>query len=223
MSRFRGFTSFDLKIIAVISMIIDHTGVILFPGVDIFRIIGRIAFPIYCFLLVEGFFNTSSREAYVKRLCIFAVISEIPFDLSLYNEIFKPERQNVFFTLAIGLYCLSLIDEMDEYEDTFYKCCVGFFAIIVTSKMQSDYSIYGIFMIFFFYFFRENKIRCAFWQTFMNGIAMGGLQWAGVISIILINMYNGRSGSKKFKWLFYAIYPLHLLVLRYIKFKMYNV
>src|SRR5690554_6284341 len=91
-------TSLILKILALTTMIIDHYGAILQSNILIYRIIGRLAFPIYCFLLVEGYFNTSNVKNYAKRLFIFALISEIPFDLVFYGQI-GFEHQNIFFTL----------------------------------------------------------------------------------------------------------------------------
>ena len=82
----RGLTSFQLKCIAVVTMVIDHIGAILYPGDLIFRYIGRIAFPIFCFLLVEGFFHTHDRIQYMIRLGIFAILSEIPYDLAFRDQ-----------------------------------------------------------------------------------------------------------------------------------------
>lgn len=98
-----GLNSFQLKCIAVITMIIDHTGAVLFPDNMTLRYIGRIAFPIFCFLLVEGFFHTRDVRKYMLRLGMFAVISEIPYDLAFRDTVIEFEHQNVFFTLFIGV------------------------------------------------------------------------------------------------------------------------
>lgn len=209
----KGFTTFELKVIAVISMITDHVGCILFPEVTMLRIIGRLAFPIYSFLLVEGFYNTHSKRKYINRMILFACISEIPFDMAVYNKPFYPGSQNVFFTLAIALVTLTI---MNEAKDTLTECVVGFMGLFAATCIRCDYSYYGIFMIYFFYFFRRKKVRCTFWQIYMNGIAIGGVQWAAALAMVPINMYNGRQGTKRYKWLFYAIYPVHLIVLHLI-------
>ena len=96
------FNNFTLKMIAIISMLTDHVGCILFPDELIFRAIGRIAFPIFCFLVVEGFFHTRNTWNYLMRLCIFAILSEIPFDLAFFGKVFYLQKQNVFMTLALG-------------------------------------------------------------------------------------------------------------------------
>ena len=100
--------SFQLKWIAIITMLIDHVGAIFFPGNLVFRYVGRIAFPIFCFQLVEGFFHTRNIEKYMLRLGIFAIISEIPYDLAFRGNILDFEHQNVFFTLFLGILMLYL-------------------------------------------------------------------------------------------------------------------
>ncbi|MBQ2453108.1 MAG: hypothetical protein II497_01520, partial [Lachnospiraceae bacterium] len=105
-------TGTALKLIAVVSMLIDHTGDVLFPGQLWLRYIGRLAFPIYCFLIVEGFIHTRNVMKYMARLLVFGIVSEIPFDLAFFGEISYPGYQNVFWTLLLGLmsiYMMSLV------------------------------------------------------------------------------------------------------------------
>jgi hypothetical protein len=132
--RFALLSGSSLKILALVCMLIDHIGAaILYEGIllprapiiigtplhklylfyRVLRFIGRIAFPIFCFLLIQGFLYTSNRKRYVTRLGIFALISEIPFDLALNNRILEFTHQNVFFTLFIGLLILMLMEHFE--------------------------------------------------------------------------------------------------------------
>ena len=110
----KGIKTFLLKWIAIISMLIDHIGAVLFPWCEWMRIVGRLAFPIFAYLLVEGFVYTKDVKKYLVRLGLFALISEIPFDLAFFGTVFAPVHQNVFFELFCGnagilvLYFLSL-------------------------------------------------------------------------------------------------------------------
>ncbi len=112
-------SGFLLKLLALVTMLIDHTGHVLFPGVMWMRYIGRLAFPIYCFLLVEGFLHTRDLRKYMGRLAVFAVISEIPFDLAIYGEFFEPAHQNVFITLLFGLMAISIMSIVDVANISF--------------------------------------------------------------------------------------------------------
>ena len=106
----QGISGYWLKVIAVVSMLIDHTSAVILEQISglenpafLMRIIGRLAFPIYCFLLVEGFYHTRSRAKYAGRLFLFALISEVPFDLAFSRRMWDFSSNNVFFTLLFGL------------------------------------------------------------------------------------------------------------------------
>ena len=95
--------SFTLKMIAMLSILADHIGVVFFPEQILFRVIGRLAFPIFAYTLVEGFFYTHDIKKYMCRIGILALLSEIPFDLTVSGKILEFGHQNIFFTLSIGL------------------------------------------------------------------------------------------------------------------------
>src|SRR5690554_3633264 len=102
-----------LKLLALTTMILDHVGAIFFPGVPYLRTLGRLAFPIYCFLLIEGYLHTRDVKKYIGRLFLFALLSELPFDLAFFGT-FTLYHQNIFFTLTLGLLAVSIFD---AYKD----------------------------------------------------------------------------------------------------------
>lgn len=212
---------FALKIIALTTMMIDHYGVIFHRGVDIYRIIGRIAFPIYCFLLVEGYNHTRDVKKYAKRLFIFALISEIPFDLAFYGEI-GLRHQNIFFTLLIGLGTMYLLDNPNKYK--IKEVYIYFLAGIISMILSVDYSIVGIIYILTFYYTRnypktKRLSRIAFVLFVTNLLTLSLNQHFALLALFILYFYNGELGPKnKFlQVIFYAAYPLHLIIYYFIK------
>ena len=226
MEQKRGFgrlDGFHIKLIAVITMLIDHLAAVIlynrvpFEVYEWLRFVGRIAFPIYCFLLVQGFLHTSNVKKYALRLGIFALISEIPFDLALYGTWWFKESNNVFFTLLIGL----LVIWGFEYFQEKFKVpgiVMGVILIVlgcyVAEKILCcDYGMAGVATIVTMYLLR-NKIRV---YGFILGIlVLTLLTYSGelfaLIGAIPIWYYNGKRG-REIKYFFYLFYPLHLLVL----------
>lgn len=207
---------FTLKLIALISMIIDHYGAIFENSIELYRIIGRIAFPIYCFLLVEGFYHTSNIKRYAQRLSIFALISEIPFDLAIYGRL-ELSHQNIFFTLLLGLGTMYLLDNKEEYniKSGFIIVISGILSII----MAVDYSFVGIIYILAFYYNRRYPIKVGILRVglimfIINLLNIGFIQQYSLLALPLICFYNGNLGPKnKFlQMLFYIAYPLHLTI-----------
>lgn len=179
----------------------------------IFRSIGRIAFPIFAFLLVEGFLHTQDTKKYAIRLFAFALISEIPFDLALQSKVLELEYQNVFFTLAIGFVTMIAYKYIEEKEiqNTFTKYLLQILAVMAGMAaamfLRTDYGALGIFAIISIYIFRNNKLFqiAAIGLVFIENMAA----WFAFVPILL---YNGKRGMKM-KWPFYIFYPVHLLVL----------
>jgi hypothetical protein len=212
----KGLSGSTLKLIAIITMLIDHIGAGILeqlPNITeniilvdrILRYIGRIAFPIFCFLLIEGFLHTSNIKKYATRLFLFAIISEIPFDLAFNRKIFETSHQNVFFTLFIGLLTLIAIKyyENNNILKIFYIFAGIFFAHI----LNSDYAGFGVVFIILLYTFHNNiKLR--------NIVCSVAILWeyTAPIAFIPISLYNGERGFKM-KYFFYVFYPAHLLLI----------
>lgn len=224
----KGISAATLKWIALITMTIDHFaasglfsqlayGMVGWRLADqlymLLRIIGRLAFPIYCFLLAEGFRYTRSRERYALRLGLFALISEIPFDLAACHVVWDWNDQNVFFTLLFGLLALMLADplyEKGEQRKAFF-IVLGF--ALAAELLRTDYGFFGVAVIAAMHFLREQTVEK---YLITAGLLMGAstLEVAALPAFGLMHCYNGRQGrqSGAMRLLFYWYYPLHLLV-----------
>lgn len=205
-----------LKITALLTMIIDHYGAIFQPNIAIYRIIGRLAFPVYCFLLVEGYTHTSNVRKYAARLLVFALISEIPFDLAFFGEI-GFVHQNIFFTLFIGLAAIYFIDNKDgKYK--FDKTLVIVAATVLATVLKTDYQFIGIVYILSFYFTKNQpktkRLTIIAVIMILTNLSAGWMQQFSVLALIAIYFYNNEQGVKnKFLQMgFYIAYPLHLLI-----------
>lgn len=207
------FNNFTLKLIAIISMLIDHIGYVLFPELTYLRAIGRIAFPIFCFLIVEGFFHTRSHMHYLIRLSIFALLSEIPFDLALHQTLFYWENQNVFITLALGLFAIFCLEEMNNRKVYCIPFALTLFLAYIT---QCDYGIGGVLLICIFYQTRQTPWMRLILVALILYIFYGSIEMYGILAMIPITLYNGKRGPA-FKMVFYWFYPVHLLLLYVIK------
>lgn len=214
---------FVLKLIALFTMFIDHYGAIFQNDVMIFRIIGRIAFPIYCFLLVEGYFHTSNVKKYAKRLFVFALISEIPFDLAFYDKV-GFVHQNIFFTLFIGLVAIYLIDNKETYN--FNQSAVIIVACLISIILSTDYNAMGIIYILVLFFTRNQdkpkRFKTVGLVMLIVNFASSVIQQFSLLALIPLYFYNGELGPKNkiLQVLFYAAYPLHLLIYYLIKINM---
>ena len=201
--------SFQLKCIAIVSMALDHTGAVLYPSQIWLRCLGRIAFPIFCFLIVEGFFHTHDVRRYMGRLGVFALISEIPYDLAFRGVPLEYAHQNVFFTLLIGIGMMILLERNREWP---VKAVILLLAMWLAVLIRSDYNFRGVLLIFVFYIFHESRWLAVTAGGFWNFLYQGVIQKYGVLSVLPLALYNGERG-RKMKYFFYIFYPAHLLLL----------
>lgn len=230
MEKKKGLSALTLKWIAVVTMLIDHTGMILAGYVPValwrsMRIVGRLAFPIFCFLLVEGFFHTGNIKKYLMRLGIFAVISEIPFNLILSGRIFYPDYQNVFFTLFIGLLLLYLYNKFLSNVQPVYAMMTVVSMLCLGYIIKCDYGAEGILVIFFFYWFRYRPVPRVVGVSLILAF-MGSIEPFAILAFLPLAFYNGKKGGKETdsggillfrKYFFYCFYPVHLLILWAVK------
>lgn len=208
---------FILKIIAYIAMFSDHVGVLFLDGNIIFRAIGRISFPIFAFLVAVGFTKTSNVSKYVKRLFIFALISQIPFTIFIIFAGADRLLLNIFFSLLAGLIVLILVEKKKYAGLTFFVV----FLIILEEVVGFDYGIYGTLLILFSYIFIKYRtiglslllLVTAFASLDFVDLEKTYFQIYALAAIPILMMYNGKIGKKFNRWIFYSIYPLHFLIL----------
>ena len=216
-----------LKMIALVIMFIDHIGAVIVQRTmtmegfnhDFWsslympiRYVGRLAFPIFCFLLVEGFVHTSNIKKYLKGMLIFALISEIPFNLSIAGTVFSLDYQNIFWELAMGILAMISLKKIESSKLNYLIQVILRIAVIIVfaaiaEGLNFDYGMYGIISIVALYAFRENRLM----QLLIGALSF---YWEPVapLAFLLLALYNGKRG-KNIKYLFYVFYPSHLLLL----------
>ena len=216
----------ELKLIAIISMLADHVNkALIYPYLesnhgflafisDVFDIIGRIAFPLFCFMLVEGYFKTRNRKKYLLNLLLFGVISEIPFDMFTTASFFNMNWNNVMFTLALVLVTVWIIDTLKEKMQKRPKALWYLVSIlivlvmcIVSMSLSLDYEHHAILIGYFFYLFHDVPV----FAIPFGYASMFKEPWA-LLGFGLTLTYNGERG-KQHKMLYYWFYPVHLLIL----------
>ena len=232
----------SLKVIAMTSMVMDHAMKIFGIHSLFLTIAGRLAFPIFAFLLAEGYAHTSNVNRYTGRLLFWAVLTEIPFDMAFYGEPFMFRHQNVLWTFLISLLMLRLYDRFGEKEEYIGRLismmavlALGMFLGVMT---MCDYSAVGVLMVLMFWFLRGNTVRHCILQvmivllfSFLLTSSLWAFDWNGaplfvpvqvfcLLALPLIWLYNGKPGYRKkwFQTLCYAFYPGHLLILFGLQF-----
>ncbi len=231
--RWRVLSGSWLKVIAMVSMTIDHVAAYLLrydhdftatlftvgskqvSWYFLMRCIGRLAFPLFAFLLVEGFLHTHDRMKYGRNLLVFALFSEIPYDLVRHGHLFAA-GQNVFFTLFLGFLALWAVSKWEEGKYSPTRLTIMLFSMIGAGILLcSDYGSYGVSFILLLYVLRQNRIfQAAIGFCFLSS------RWIAGLAFIPINLYNGQRGFIQGpigKYLFYAFYPLHLLAIYFVR------
>lgn len=214
----RILNSFQLKLIALVAMSIDHICLILFPDsmtAYILRMtIGRIAMPIFAFLSCEAFFHTRSRKSYLRNLLVFAIISEPLYDLAKYNTLFYLDDQNVLFSIFAGILLLCILNIESISTQIYYQSAITIIFMFAAWLLRLDYDFCAIALIAIFYKFHwYNLYVSSFLSCTLLTIAYGTP--GAYLALIPILLYNGLPGTKSYakKYLFYVFYPVHLVIL----------
>lgn len=231
MQRCRILNGFHLKLIAICTMFIDHMGYTLFPGVMWLRCIGRAAFPIFCFLIAEGCVYTHDRKKYAARLLVFALLSEIPFNLMTGGWVWNPYDQNVLWTLLAGaLVCWLMGWTLKKRTASAFLLtgAVMVAAFYLLELVNTDYGGWGMLLVAMFYGVRRAPYGLAVKMpvqavglAFFSVGVMGGrvtIELWSLTALVPIWMYNGQRGfsNKAVQYGFYVFYPAHILILSLI-------
>ncbi len=215
-------SAFSLKMIALGCMVADHIGFVFFPQNIVLRLIGRLSFPIFAFLIAQGFKHTKDVRKYLIRLAVFAVASEIPFDLVVSGKLYSAQQQNIFFTLLLGLMALMLYDWFQSRRRLPVAFLSVFTVCFVGQALNASYGFAGVLFIFICYVCREKQVFVPWFIlgvccTAMYAFAASGPRWAliqlaSLTALPILLRYNGQRG-RSLKFMFYAAYPAHLLIL----------
>lgn len=213
-------SGFIIKLIAIFTMLVDHLGYVIPGSSSWFNYIGRLSFPLFAFLLTEGYLHTKSKKNYFIRLASFAVISQLPFSLfhGIINDTFV---LNIFFTLLLGFIAIWGYEHLtNKWIGVLFAVCFANVGIL----LHVDYSFWGVLIIFLFWIFKKKPLYLAlsfigitalkyfpsYLQTFSFPILL--LFLGTCASLLIIFSYNGKKGINT-KYLLYGIYPIHLFFL----------
>lgn len=233
-----GVTAGALHVLAMALMLCDHMWAMLFPAAEWLTCLGRLAFPIFAFLLVEGYFHTRDLRRYLLRLLIGAVLSEIPFDLMYGGSVFYPYHQNVLWTFLLSLLLMAGIDRVRRrlrpVPAVLASAGLALLGYAAGYAAMLDYYGVGVLTVLAFYFLRKpgwqyrlGELACMY---ILNVKLLGGYyytvsvlgyeaeivqQGLALLALIPIWLYRGRQGTRgrAFRYFCYAFYPLHMLVL----------
>lgn len=226
-SRRCGLSGTALKLIAYVTMLIDHIGAsCIEAGVGtaancpigllkmdpVLRLIGRLAFPIFCFLLVEGFLHTHDVKQYLRRLLFFGAVSEIPFDMAFFRVPFYGGHQNVYWTLALGVIAMAAMQRSQDAAGrlTWQGGATAVACALAAELAATDYGAIGVALIAALYLTRKSRT-----QQSILGAGMMLFERTAPLAFVLTWFYNGQRGRcpQWAKWAFYLFYPVHLVVL----------
>lgn len=231
-------SSFGLHMLAMTLMLCDHLWAMILPAAEWLTCAGRLAYPIFAFMIVEGYFYTHNLRKYILRLLLWAAVSEIPFNLMYGESIFYPYHQNVLWTFSISLLLIVFTEKCRErfrpVTAVILSVLTAVFGYIVGYAAMADYYGVGVLTVLVFYFFRtrnwKNRLLQLVCLFVLNVKLLGGYfytftllgfefefmqQSFALLALIPIWLYRGRQGihSKGFQYFCYAFYPVHMLLL----------
>ena len=224
-----GLTNNQLKIIAMVSMALDHVGLLFFPTVDIFRIIGRLAFPIFAYMIAEGCRYTKNRTKYLGMIAGMGIVFQLVYLVAMGSL-----YQGILVTFSLAIITIYAIDGIFKSKKLWTVLAsiasllfVAAFVFVLPVLLKGtdfdiDYGLWGILLPVAVYFL-PNRL----WRTVgialillaraihytVFPVSLGTLQWFALLSVVLLALYNGERGKAKMKYVFYIFYPAHLVIL----------
>lgn len=202
-----------LKIISCLLMIIDHVGHVFFPQYKVFRVIGRVAFPLFAYFVAEGMYYTKSRRKYQLTMLYVALVSQIPYMLVF------GFRLNIIFTFLIAIQLISIYDNINKKQDVISYIFLAnalLITIILSLLGIIEYGFWGVMLVFLIYILKNNTLYvliamalCLLMIYLGNTLYFG----ASLLSLIIILLYSGKKGKYDFKYFFYIFYPAHIIIL----------
>lgn len=221
-----GLTGNQLKIIALVTMTIDHIGLQLLPGIPLLRIIGRLAFPIFAYMIAEGCRYTRSRKKYLLSMAGLALVCQLVYFFAMGSL-----YMSVLVTFSLSILLIYAIDSGRRQGGAAWLLPLGLAAVVFFLSdilphllpgmdYGIDYGMVGIFLpvlVYLGHSRREKLLGLAF-SLVMLGITCGGPQWYGLLALPLLALYNGKRGKGQMKYLFYVYYPLHLVVIHFLSY-----
>lgn len=233
MSIKNGINRDTLKIIAVISMFVDHIGAILFPYTMLFRIIGRLAFPIFAFMIAEGCIYTKNKVKYLRNILLFGIITQM---VKIYfNDNLK---LNIMFTFTLSIimvytlqYAIDSFTENKSQSRKIYSALLFVLSVavvyVINSAIDIDYGFAGCaapLVVFTGSYIKNDCVNVSRVKTVFLALALsfvymrtGGVQIYSFAALVPLWFYNGQKGTVLPKYFFYVFYPAHLAVLYAVK------
>ena len=234
--RLRGFSGNQLKMIACFLMLCDSIGFMLIENgvlyglnpeywslalatelgqrwytlARVLRFLGRMSFPIFAYLVAEGFIHTSNQRRYMIRMLLCAFISEVPFDLATRHVVFDPSYQNVCFTYVIALAALYFIRRARRYPLP-VRLLIMALGAALAFLLRSDLGPVGVVLICLMYMLRNDRNAQLVTGAVVSAAESLGYYCISALSFVLIRFYNGKRGSFPMKYFFYIFYPAHML------------
>lgn len=232
-----GLNSTALRLLAILFMLLDHLWATVVPGNLWMTCVGRLAFPIFAFQLCEGYRHTGDFRRYCLRLLLFALLSEIPFNLFYAGSVLFPFHQNVMFTLLLGLLAIRQTDMLRREQGIKKKSLRALTLLLIIAGgvvLFPDYGLMGVMTVLCFFVFREHRLFQLAAMAVLNIFAFKGqtipvslfgvaydfpIQGFALLALPLIWLYNGEKGpgGKGLRLFWYIFYPLHMLALHFIQ------